>query len=278
MRTITLLSTSLAILATQLNASDIFSSDFEANSAGDLNGQSGFTADSAVDVVAGGLSYAAGTVNSPGGSQNLLIGQEATNNAGDSAAFSNTFASQTGAVYFSVAMEWSGVGTNFLYFALSDDMDLSSLTNSAGFYFGASGAELRGRIRQNSSTNTTNTTLATVATTTAGTQLVVGKLWKDGTSNYNTLDLWLNPTSDVEGSAGGTTIQIVRDMGASFVDSFYLRGDGTGIGASATIEMDNILLGATFSDVVPVPEPSTYAALLGLLALGAVMVRRRIRS
>lgn len=105
MRTTTLLSTSIALLATQLNANVFFSADFDALTVGGLNGQSGFTADTAVDVVAGGLSYTAGTANSPGGSQNLLIGQEATNNAGDSAAFSNTFASQTGTVYFSVAME-----------------------------------------------------------------------------------------------------------------------------------------------------------------------------
>jgi hypothetical protein len=278
MRTITLLSASLAILATQLHAGAIITYDFEANTAGDLNGQSGFTADTAVDVVAGGLSYAAGSVSSPGGSQNILIGQEATNNAGTSAAFSNTFTSQSGAVYFSVAMEWSGISTDFLYFALSDDTDIASLTNSAGFLLGSGGDELRGRIRENSSTNTTTTKLADVATTTTGTQLVVGKLWKDGSTNYNTLDLWLNPTSNVEGSAGGTTIQIVRDMGVSFVDSLYLRGDATGIGASASVEMDNILLGTTFSDVVPVPEPSTYAIFAGLLALGAVMVRRRLRN
>jgi hypothetical protein len=274
MRTITLLSTSFAILAAQLNASVVASYDFDSLNTGDLNGQAGFTADTAVDVAAGGLSYTGGTVNSPGGSQNLLIGQEATNNAGTSAAFSNTFASQTGTVYFSVAMEWSGIGTNFLYFALSDDIDLGDLTNSAGFYLSSGGDQLSGRIRDDSTTNTTSTLVSAVPTTTTSTQLVVGKLWKNAATNYNTLDLWLNPTSTTEGASDLT---ITRDMGVSFVDSFYLRGDASGIGASASVEMDSIVLGTSF-DAVVVPEPSTYAALLGLLALGTVMVRRRMRS
>ena len=54
-------------------------------------------------------------------------------------------------------------------------------------------------------------------------------------------------------------------------------GGNLGFGSSGTnnANSDAIVFGGTVSAV---PEPSTYAAIVGLLALGLVLVRRRMRS
>ncbi|MCC5839880.1 MAG: PEP-CTERM sorting domain-containing protein [Opitutales bacterium] len=48
-------------------------------------------------------------------------------------------------------------------------------------------------------------------------------------------------------------------------------------GESATPRFDEFMLGTTM-DAVVIPEPRTYAAIFGLLALGVILMRRRQRS
>lgn len=57
------------------------------------------------------------------------------------------------------------------------------------------------------------------------------------------------------------------------------RGKGSGLlirkgATSGLIDLDQIRIGETW-DAVVIPEPSTYTALIGLLALGLVAWRRR---
>jgi len=256
------------LLSGTAHAAIIQTHSFEGLSTGDLNGQDGFTANTDVDVESGGQTYTSGTVNSPGGTQNITMTDTSLNTAG--LAFSNTFTSQTDDVYFSVSMTWTDLTGNFVYFAVSDDTDSSGLTSSAGFYFNNSGTDLVGRMRGNTSGDTTNSLLSNISTTQASTQLVVGRLYKDGSSNYNKMDLWLNPTTTTEGAAGVT---ITQDLGVSAVDTFYLRGGNSG--ASAVLDLDNISIGTTYQDVV-IPEPSSLSLLA--VALGTVFVWARKRK
>lgn len=86
---------------------------------------------------------------------------------------------------------------------------------------------------------------------------------------------WVNPTI-----ASGMT---VGDLGTGF--SIGLTNTGlSGVAAiglyttgSNAAVFDEIRLGSTLASVTPVPEPSTYAAVLGVLALGLIVVRRRFR-
>jgi hypothetical protein len=67
--------------------------------------------------------------------------------------------------------------------------------------------------------------------------------------------------------SGGATLSFVQTVGAfnwSDVQGVFLSGGGGGDGVSFNL-----------SGLSTVPEPSTYAALAGLCALGYVMVRRR---
>lgn len=91
----------------------------------------------------------------------------------------------------------------------------------------------------------------------------------------STIDFWFNPadTSSVAalGSATFTTgadSKIGRDSGAYTEASIDLA-----FGNRA----DELRFGETLTDAIAVPEPSTYAAIFGALALAGVMLRRRLR-
>ena len=98
----------------------------------------------------------------------------------------------------------------------------------------------------------------------------------NGDDVYSSADTLL--FSDVHFETGkdalSTPLNISSIAGLSADDTvtFYLtfssnRGDNT---AKYAIAVDNIVF-----DGIAIPEPSSYALLLGLLALGSVMVRRR---
>ena len=110
----------------------------------------------------------------------------------------------------------------------------------------------------------------------AGQQLAIQ--WSEAASGLTGL-LYLNSSESAQwavkaGDGGGT------DFNTNAVDiSDLTSADGLTLVTGAT------LIGATFAgnnganvpsfQLVAVPEPSTFAALAGLCALGAVMVRRR---
>jgi hypothetical protein len=61
---------------------------------------------------------------------------------------------------------------------------------------------------------------------------------------------------------------------ATLEDDFSFNGVAIRNGGAQTeFREDNILIGDSYAVVVP--EPSTYAAIIGLLALGIVALRRR---
>lgn len=266
----------LLVAASSTQSAVLYQETFESRTNGDLNGQGGFTAMTQTDVQTGGLSYASGAVNVPGGSKNVTItGLPA--GANNNYAFTNTFAPQSSTVYFAVAMTWTDQqADDFLYFALSDDFDSSPvvLGNSAGIvingFGGTNAGQIGGRIRDNSFANTTQTSAGViVGNSTSTPQYIVGSLSKVSSTNYNTLKLWVNPTSLTEGAA---TLTITRDMGiSSGVDTFFFFS-GAGNENNETMKFDNISIGTTYADVIAVPEP---AAIGFLAASGLVMGRRR---
>ena len=98
------------------------------------------------------------------------------------------------------------------------------------------------------------------------TQFFVGHItWGVGEGVNDTFDLYAVGTDLALGTAIATQL---ADVDESLLDTITLstnRGPG----------LDEIRIGTTYADVVPVPEPSTYAMLAGLLALTSVMIRRR---
>ncbi len=109
---------------------------------------------------------------------------------------------------------------------------------------------------------------AEFATVTTDTLLVVFKL----TKGANT-EVWLNPTIGSTTPVAGTGLTIGSAGNLTSINSIALSFQGQ------SLHFDELRVGDTFMDVTPtgIPEPSTYAALFGVAALGLGVLRRRRR-
>jgi hypothetical protein len=81
------------------------------------------------------------------------------------------------------------------------------------------------------------------------------------------IDIWLNP-----GSLGGSSPSVTATATGMGLGSFnWLNWAGSW----NNWKLDEVRVGTSYGDVTAVPEPATYAALFGVLALAGVMWRRR---
>jgi hypothetical protein len=76
-------------------------------------------------------------------------------------------------------------------------------------------------------------------------------------------------------AANGTTAALATSGTSSLTLYELLPGSGAGIDLG-TFTLSST--GLTFTAFAAIPEPSTYAAILGAMTLGFVLIRRRIRS
>lgn len=88
--------------------------------------------------------------------------------------------------------------------------------------------------------------------------------------------LWIDPVS--EASAGVTASDAFSYQNGN-INAFALRQGTTGTapnnGGPGDLYVDNLLVGLSFADVTPVPEPQQYAMLASLGLLGLAAWRRR---
>lgn len=97
------------------------------------------------------------------------------------------------------------------------------------------------------------------------------------------ITIWVNPQLD--GTADGMVSFINTDGGNPVNISLYAFGVEAGSGnasrAPGEWAFDEIRIAGSFADAAgftAVPEPTTYAAMFGLLALGVVAIRRRRKT
>lgn len=273
---------SVAGLARSLSAGIIAADDFESYGIGQLEppsgsapyGGSGWIASwnvldtdrARVQVVARSMVYSAGTVYADGGSQALQLLPGA--DSGSMLLLGRKIPTQTAPVYISFLLEAPTVlgatGGNTTDDFLQIGMD-TSFTNPR-ISGGISGASPQFFAR--TTTIATNTTYgATVSPTT--TYLVVLKF----SGGYNQTDVYLNPTSNVEGAHTPTATRTGASGMSSLTDLVFRTArheDGLD-----WYYIDNVTVGSSFSDVVPVPEPAALGlALTAALAIGAFVLRR----
>ena len=157
---------------------------------------------------------------------------------------------------FSVADPGSYTGTDFEYFAhfRDDGTDYTSRIDIAAF--SASGF----RLGIAGSSSTADATWASDLTYGNTYTAVVGFSFTTGIST-----LWIDPTV-----LGSTNVTSVADTVADFSSFAFRQSSAT---PNQSITIDNLLVGTSFSQVVP--EPSAYAMLAGMFALASVMLRRR---
>lgn len=87
-------------------------------------------------------------------------------------------------------------------------------------------------------------------------------------------EVWVNPTISGSAPTAGTG-QTLTDSGNTGLTSIY-NANLTFLGEDMTF--DELRIGTSFADIVPVPENSSYASILGIAALGACLTRRRKRN
>jgi hypothetical protein len=120
------------------------------------------------------------------------------------------------------------------------------------------------------------------------TAMVVGKFsFNPATGTNDFVELWLNPDASLLGGAdltpgsladGYTSVAgSVTSADIIGANKFVFNATGASAGNPFTGVFDEINIGDTFAQVSPtaIPEPSTFAALLGVAALAGASLRRR---
>jgi hypothetical protein len=216
------------------------------------------------------ITYASGAVTINGGTRAAEVADPDGNNgvALDNAA-SRSFTAQTGTVYFSFLFRVeNGAGADdFIQFSLNND---TSITNSGsiGDLSNVSGTNaFAARIGGNSGGSSVNSTTSATGGTTF---FLVGKISKTSGGNYNLMELFVNPTTLTE---SGVVATQSADSGIAAISYFTLRISN--LETTDQYRFDELRIGTTWADVVPVPEPSACAAVAGGLVLMAAALRRR---
>ncbi len=100
---------------------------------------------------------------------------------------------------------------------------------------------------------------------------VVGRLFKDGSTDYNKFTMWIDPTlDDVANNVGGVTVTR-SGIGLSGISHVGIR---TGASTESTGQylVDSLQIGTQPLDVVP--EPSNLALLISLMLVGSAILSR----
>lgn len=224
-------------------------------------------------IVADTMSYSAGDIFIHGGAQALKI------NGTNSSYFSRQFTAITGVteVYFSFLFKsQAGASNDYVNFFLSENSDRA---NSAGIGDVAGTNRFGVRIFGND-TDINDSSQSGISYTPGGGEvfLLVGRISTDGTSGeanvFDKIDLWVNPGSTTLGEADWTSDR--STMLNTSVGFSYFGLQSSNVSSSDDIRIDAFRVGTDALSVLsPIPEPSTYAAILGCIVLaGGSLIRR----
>jgi hypothetical protein len=230
----------------QSQADVLYSDDFNSYANGNLDVQGGWLSQSAsnstpVQVSGGAISLDQGS----GSREDVNHPLGATMGIGDTwyYSFDATVTGDSSLVYFAMFLQGASNFEGKLFVAPS--------TVGSDFVFGITGS-------------------ASSAPTTWGTGLSFGTDYKVVVSfDYDTevSTLWVNPTSVSSTSVNNT---------GTFQDPATAIAFRQATGATSVETIDNLIVGTTFADVVPTPEPTTLAlaAVGGLAGLAAIRRKR----
>lgn len=89
--------------------------------------------------------------------------------------------------------------------------------------------------------------------------------------------LWINPTSETSTSITATDALSYSGVIAQIALRQGTSGTSPSVGGPGDLAVDNLIVGTSFNQVSPVPEPEEYAAMFGAVLIG-FGVWRRIRK
>jgi len=218
---------------------------------------------------AGGLSYSAGTIGTIGGiggSNGNALGTADTRRA----IASDTTLQTATTLWARVLFKPSNDGN---FFSFRTDGDSGDGRFTMRWKPGATPDPRRDILLRplGSSGNSNDVTGDFGSLTLGSTNLFLFKVTADRSdSNAETVRLWVNPTTSDESQLGAATATVSGNILDSTNNQFN-KFDFTG-GNTNGFGIDEVAIGETFNDVVPVPEPASML-LVGLG--GAALLRRR---
>ncbi|MGC9451817.1 MAG: PEP-CTERM sorting domain-containing protein [Oceanipulchritudo sp.] len=278
MKTKTLLSLALAgFVGASLQGSIILSDDFSGYTPGLINGDAGNPQTGSYDNTWTGFT-SGGNANFTADGRLQITRPSGSFNGAYSAFIDPAGAAGSGGtvIYFSADLTMNS-GVDGAAFGLTMDTKPNNLIG-----FNASGqAAIWNNVEAGTSNSGNNYSsfvgqeeVSSTSTFAVGTTYtLVGKI-ADGSSD--SVSLWVNPTPGDPESAPLISANVGFDglfPGNPSIIQFTFLAATNDAGESAFL--DNLVIGETWSDVVPVPEPSTFALLFGALALSLVFLRRR---
>ena len=225
---------------------------------------------SQVTVGSAGLSYANGAVSVGGGSRSMQIA-----GAGDTTGLvTRPIPTQTDTIYFSFLLRTNNLLTDedFFQFGFSDannneprlsiGLAGTSANSGASKFFARAGQGVAG----------TSFGSPEISVQPATTYFLVGKISKDNNTNYNKVELFLNPSTLTEPVP--TIVSPLTNSNVSSLSYFSIRRFRTD--ATDLYWIDELRIGSSYASVVP--EPSVLVLALIAVPLGiAISARRRRR-
>jgi len=279
------------ILAPSLGRANIVAQDtYEGYSLGPVAGQGG----GAVNGWAGDWTTPAGiadvidTTSSPLTYYTINGATRAVQNAGSAANSGQVTASRqlgapfTSSFYVGFLLQYSGTsvfdGNDTFSLYMSDG---ASATGGNALTVGVRGTASNGELTFMVRKGTGNpvdggfTVLPAGSFSAGETHLLVAQYVWDGL-NYSTINGWLDPVGDPVAPQVTETLVDPTTGKSSIGYAFFRNYDNNNDGASPNDfwTVDNLVIGESWMDVVPVPEP-TSMALFGLGAFALVAFRRR---
>ena len=181
----------------------------------------------------------------------------------------------SGTVFYSVALNLTAAPTGASY---TLGLATGNTNYAAVIFVRASGGGYELGIANRS--NGTPTYHSTVYSLNSTVFLVASYEFVTGTGN-DVSSLWINPAPATFGETAIPTATVTHTGGTDMtaISQFLVRGAaGSPVGL-----LDELRVGTTWASVTPpeptvIPEPSAYAAVLGLGALVGLVLRRRYRS
>lgn len=238
------------------------------------------------------FSYANGALTGQGGwirngttSTNPLTvtsGAVALTTSGEDATTAIGFTASSGSLYAGFDLTLSAAQTTGDYFAAFNTGAATNTTNYTGRFFAKSSGAGYVLGYQLGSTGATPTYSGTVLSFSTGYRIVIRYDFVSGAANDQGT-FYVSPTnaSELLNTAATSTITWGGSVAENASLAAFTLRQGTASNAATISSFDNLIVSTSFStaaNISPVPEPSTYAALAGVLALAGVVYHRRRRA